>query len=235
MRVTTENEHKRFVSEYKKTHKVLNLQIKQKYLTAIMCGRKVTEQREIRPTTESKYIERDAENFALEDKERFITTTENIEVDVAKNDKGELCVVYVNDDNERELLPIYEKTDGKTKYEAVDFMGETFEIVRASDKNGKDLLDENGLPYMAIVKVEELHCCVPIKYDAINFYIGNTPNTDHALVKVVGAHTEFFVDDKDEPIWYEYNGEKYYAEQVVYDLGEIICQYNAPKANGTKI
>ena len=67
MRVSTENEHKAFVAEYKKMHKVLNLQIKQQYLTEIMNGTKKQEFREIRPTTESKYILRDEEKFALED------------------------------------------------------------------------------------------------------------------------------------------------------------------------
>jgi hypothetical protein len=115
--------------------KTLTLIIKQKYFDAIMDGRKVQEFREIRPTTEKKYIELDEEGYAVE--------------------------------------------------------------------------DENGN-------------CVPVKYDAIRFYVGYEKDRDSALVEVKGAHTEVFVDDAGEPIWYDYKGEKYYAEQVVYDLGKIL-------------
>lgn len=234
MQVQTENEHKAFVAEYKKNHKVLNLQIKQKYLTAIMSGRKITEQREIRPTTESKYIVRDGEGYAIEDENRYIEVEEPIEVEVRATDTG-LGIVYNGDDGE-EILPIYKtKTENGTEYEAVLIEGKEYEVVHAHDNKGNEVVGEDGLPLSAIIHIEKLHSCVPIKYDAINFYIGNTPNTDHALVEVTGAHTEFFVDDNDKPIWYEVHGERYYAEQVVYDLGEIICHFNAPKANGTKI
>lgn len=234
MRVSTELEHKKFVSEYKRSHKILNLQIKQKYLTAIMSGRKLTETREIRPTTEAKYIVRDADNYAIEDKERYILVEEPIEVEVRKTDDG-YAVVYNGDESE-ELLPIYKtKDENGVEFEAVKIEGKEFECARAKYEDGGVATDENGLPLYAVIQVEKLHSCVPIKYDAINFYIGNVPNTDHALVEVTGAHTEFFVDDDDKPIWYEYNGERYYAEQVVYDLGEILCCYNAPKGNGTKI
>lgn len=234
MRVSTELEHKKFVNEYKKTHKVLNLQIKQRYLSAIMAGRKLTEQREIRPTTESKYIVRDADNYAIEDQNRYIEIDESIEVEVRATEGG-FAIVY-DGNNGEELLPIFTtKTEKGVEYEAVNIEGKEYEVVRAHDKQGNEITDEDGLPLFAIINIEKLHSCVPIKYDAINFYIGNTPNTDHALVQVVDAHTEFFVDENDKPIWYEYNGERYYAEQVVYDLGEIICHYNAPKANGTKI
>ena len=115
--------------------KVLNLIIKQKYLDAILAGRKVQEFREIRPTTEKKYIEIDNEGYAVED------------------EKGN---------------------------------------------------------------------CVPLKYDAIRFFVGYNKDRDSALVEVVGAHTEVFVDDNGEPIRYDYKGMDYWAEQIVYDLGKIL-------------
>lgn len=115
--------------------KVLDLIIKQKYLDAILAGRKVQEFREIRPTTEKKYIQLDSEGYAVE------------------------------------------------------------------DANGN---------------------CVPVKYDAIRFYVGYEKDRDTALVEVVGAHTEIFVDENNEPIKYDYKGEDYYAEQVVYDLGKVL-------------
>lgn len=227
MRVATENEHKAFVAEYKQMHKVLNLQIKQQNLTEIMNGTKKQEFREIRPTTESKYILRDEEKFALEDPDRFITVTENIEVETKKNEDGSVSIVYNNEEeNTVELLLIFmTKNEDGVEYEAVDFMGQTYEVVRAHDEEGNEVTDEDGNPTMAIVNVEELHCCIPIKYDAINFYIGNTPDTDHALVEVKDAHTEFMVDEDENPIWYDNDGERYYVEQVVFDLGVIICEY----------
>ncbi len=115
--------------------KVLNLIIKQKYFDAILTGRKVQEFREIRPTTEKKYIQLDSEGYAIEDE-------------------------YGN--------------------------------------------------------------CVPVKYDAIRFFVGYNKDRDSALVEVAGAHTEIFVDDNNRPIKYDYKGEDYYAEQIVYDLGKVL-------------
>lgn len=115
--------------------KVLNLIIKQKYFDAILAGRKVQEFREIRPTTEKKYIQ----------------------------------------------------------------------------------LDENG-----VTVVDENDNSIPIKYDAIRFFVGYNKDRDSALVEVVSAYTEVFVDEKGEPIEYEYNGKPYWAEQIVYNLGKIL-------------
>lgn len=68
----------------------------------------------------------------------------------------------------------------------------------------------------------------PIKYDAIQFYVGYNKDRDSALVEVLGAHCEIFVDDNNEPITYEHGRDKdgnplvWVAEQVVFDLGEIL-------------
>ena len=68
----------------------------------------------------------------------------------------------------------------------------------------------------------------PIKYDAIQFYVGYNKDRDSALVEVLGAHCEIFVDENNEPIMYEHGRDKdgnplvWVAEQVVYDLGKII-------------
>lgn len=115
--------------------KVLNLIIKQKYLDAILAGRKVQEFREIRPTTEKKYIQIDGEGYAI--------------------------------------------------------------------------LDEN-------------ENCIPVEYDAIRFFVGYNKDRDSALVEVVSAYTELFVDENGDPISYEYKGEPYWAEQIVYNLGKVL-------------
>ena len=69
---------------------------------------------------------------------------------------------------------------------------------------------------------------IPIKYDAIKFFVGYNKDRDSALVEVTSAYTEIFVDDKGEPITYEHgvdsDGEPllWYAQQVVYNLGRIL-------------
>lgn len=68
----------------------------------------------------------------------------------------------------------------------------------------------------------------PIKYDAIQFYVGYNKDRDSALVEVLGAHCEIFVDENNEPITYEHGRDKdgdplvWVAEQVVFDLGKVL-------------
>jgi hypothetical protein len=63
---------------------------------------------------------------------------------------------------------------------------------------------------------------VPREYDAIRFFVGYNTNRASALVRVLGAEIELFVDENGEFITYEHNGEEFTAAQVVYDLGEVI-------------
>jgi hypothetical protein len=68
----------------------------------------------------------------------------------------------------------------------------------------------------------------PIKYDAIQFYVGYNKDRDNALVEVLGAHCEIFVDANGEPITYEHGRDKngqplvWIEEQVVFDLGKVL-------------
>lgn len=77
------------------------------------------------------------------------------------------------------------------------------------DERGQLVLDGND-------------CCVPVKYDAIRFYVGYAKDRDTALVEVKSAFTQVLVDDKGQPISYDYDGEDYWAEQVVYNLGRVL-------------
>ena len=121
--------------------KVLNLIIRQKYLDAILAGRKVQEFREVRPTTVKKLLQLDEDGYEIED------------------------------------------ADGNAQ---------------------------------------------PIKYDAIQFHVGYNKDRDSALVEVLGAHCEIFVDDNNKPITYEHGRDKdgnplvWVAEQVVFDLGKVL-------------
>ncbi len=66
---------------------------------------------------------------------------------------------------------------------------------------------------------------IPIHYDAILFFVGYNRERDSALIEVKGEHTEIFVDENGEIIQFELeDGGWWVAEQVVYDLGKVLCK-----------
>lgn len=75
------------------------------------------------------------------------------------------------------------------------------------DKDGYEVEDENAN-------------AIPIVYDAIQFTSKETGDT--ALVEVKAARSEIMLGDDKQPIEYEYNGQLWVVERVVYDLGRII-------------
>ena len=75
------------------------------------------------------------------------------------------------------------------------------------DADGFEIEDENAN-------------AIPIEYDAILFTSKETSDT--ALVEVDDARCEIMVDANNQPIEYEYKGEVWVVERVVYDLGKII-------------
>lgn len=75
------------------------------------------------------------------------------------------------------------------------------------DENGFELEDENAN-------------AIPVEYDAILFTSKETGDT--ALVEVKAARNEIMVDYNRNPIEYEYGGQIWVVERVVYDLGKII-------------
>ena len=98
-----------------------------------------------------------------------------------------------------------------------------FREVRPSTVKKYIEIDEDGYE-----REDEDGNAIPVKYDAIRFYVGYNTDRDSALVEVVGAHCEIFVDEEENPITYEHgvdsNGVplQWVAEQVVYDLGKIL-------------
>lgn len=91
------------------------------------------------------------------------------------------------------------------------------------DSDGYEVEDEDGFS-------------VPIKYDAIRFYVGYNKDRDTALVEVTDAYTQVFTDDDGKPITYEHgidpnNGEPliWLDQQVVYNLGKILEKDIHPK------
>ena len=94
-------------------------------------------------------------------------------------------------------------------------------------------IDEEGYQ-----KEDEDGNSVPIEYDAIRFFVGYNKDRDSALVKLESAYTEMFVDENDEFITYQYGIDEndepliWYAEQIVYNLGEILEKNIHKKGKG---
>lgn len=78
-------------------------------------------------------------------------------------------------------------------------------------------LDDEGFE-----KEDQWGNAVPIKYDAIRFFVGYNKDRDSALVEVKDTYTEMFVDENNQLITYTYGGQDWVAEQVVYCLGKIL-------------
>ncbi len=79
------------------------------------------------------------------------------------------------------------------------------------------------------LKVDENFDYVPVKYDAIQFYVGYNKDRDSALVEVKSAYTEVFVDEDNNVVTYDYQGEPWEFAQVVYNLGRVIEKDIHPK------
>ena len=90
----------------------------------------------------------------------------------------------------------------------------------------KKLLQINEDGY--VVK-DEIGNSQPIEYDAIRFYVGYNPDRDFALVEIKDAYCEVFVNENGNVIEYEYNGQLWIAEQVVYNLGKVLESDIHPK------
>lgn len=101
--------------------------------------------------------------------------------------------------------------------------GEEFREVRPTNIKSLLQIDEDGYE-----KEDAEGNSVPVKYDAIRFFVGYNKDRDTALVEVKSSRCEIFVDDNGDPITYEYGTDKegnamvWVSEQVVYDLGRII-------------
>ena len=105
---------------------------------------------------------------------------------------------------------------GTKKKEFREVRPTTIKKLLQLDSEGYEVEDEHGNAQ-------------PIRYDAIQFFVGYNKDRDSALVEVVGAHCEIFVDDNDEPITYEHGRDKdgqpltWVVERVVYNLGEVLA------------
>lgn len=92
-------------------------------------------------------------------------------------------------------------------------------------KEYADLKDYDGDTPYEDLEFEE----APIAYDAIRFYVGYNKDRDSALVEVTGVTIEYFVDENDDLIMYEYKGDEFAAAQMIYSLGKVLEKDLHPK------
>lgn len=109
-------------------------------------------------------------------------------------------------------LPIRQKyldaiKDGRKVQEFREVRPNNIKKYLQLDEEGYELEDENAN-------------AIPIVYDAIKFTSKETGDT--ALVEVRAARSEIMLDDNRNPIEYQYGGQTWVVERVVYDLGRII-------------
>lgn len=76
-------------------------------------------------------------------------------------------------------------------------------------------LDEDGFE-----KEDENANALPIVYDNILFTSKETGDT--ALVEITGSRCEVMLGENKKPIEYDYGGQIWVVERMVYDLGKII-------------
>lgn len=92
-----------------------------------------------------------------------------------------------------------------------------FREVRPSNIRKFLQLDEEGFE-----KEDENANAIPIDYDAILFTSKETGDT--ITVEVKDSHCEIIIGEDGRPIEYDYGGQIWVVEMVVYNLGKIIAR-----------
>lgn len=98
-----------------------------------------------------------------------------------------------------------------------------FDAILAGTKKQefREILPHTQKKYLALS--EEYGILIPRKYDVIKFLTGAyTGKRPYMYVEIKYAHIEILCDKKGREITYEFNGKKYVAAQIIYDLGKII-------------
>ena len=66
----------------------------------------------------------------------------------------------------------------------------------------------------------------PVKYDAIRFFNGYASNRPEVLIEITNSEIELSIDENDEYITYEEDGQEYIEAQMVYTLGKVLNTKN---------
>lgn len=74
-------------------------------------------------------------------------------------------------------------------------------------------LDEEGCAVC-----DEAGNAVPVRYDAVQVVCTERSS----LVRIKESYTELLVDDEGNVLFYVVDGEPYYMENIVYELGDVI-------------
>ena len=116
----------------------------------------------------------------------------------------------------------------KQKYFDLILTGEkTQEFREIKPFNEKKMVQLDSEGY---AKYDEAGNTLAIHYDAMLLYVGYNRERDSALVEIKDEYCELFVDEKGEAIeWQLENGDWWSAEQVVYNLGKVLCKDVHPK------
>lgn len=107
--------------------KVLNLILKQKYFDAIMCGQKVQEFREVKPTTIKKLLQLDEKGYEIEDE---FGNAQPIEYDAIRfyvgynkdrdsalvEVKDAYCEIFVDENNKPIEYELEDPATGEMRY-----------------------------------------------------------------------------------------------------------------------
>lgn len=84
---------------------------------------------------------------------------------------------------------------------------------------------QNGKSYKSAEAPEDGELGVePVKYDALKLLTGayNVPKRPYLIIEVKNEEFYFLLDDNDENIILQQDGEEYLAAEIEYELGNII-------------
>lgn len=91
-----------------------------------------------------------------------------------------------------------------------------FREIRPNTVNKYCEVDKDGY-------VKEINGVImPRQYDVIKFCVGYSKNRKTALVEVLSADVELFVDENNDFITYVENNNEYIASQIIYSLGKVL-------------
>lgn len=98
---------------------------------------------------------------------------------------------------------------GEKKLEFREVTPTTYKRYLQLDEEGYEKEDKNGY-------------AIPIKYDAIRFYVGYNKDRDSALVEVKDSFCDIEFNEFDNPVIYIHQGEEWVRETMIYTLGKVL-------------
>ncbi len=72
------------------------------------------------------------------------------------------------------------------------------------------------------IYIDENNDYKAVKYDAVRLFVGYNKDRDSALVEVTGTELTAWCDDKQNPMFFEKDGETYFRGVIAYKLGKVL-------------